>query len=399
MPVGLLHGAADLAVLHEGKLEGERSRSAVVRGPFLVGLVLLLAGCTSATVTQQPPGPYDDYIAAKAACHAQPMRNVTLYLGPQLALLPDLPSAGEAPGNGFTQGFLTNDLKEWLGAPVPEGMHLMGDVTIELWVRSEGTPAPLVYGGPQGQGYHLFNQFGSNRSLQPAYAVEYNTPLPQAGQVDHYTEKLTLSPGGFVVEKGDRVRLLLTGLTLDGAQGPGQTILYGGDTPSRVSFSARCWTQRYAPWGGNDNQHGEADVNLRGNQGLLTGAIPATEGFNQATVGFALAHDVARVTIRIVQTGGVTDPKGDIDLSIVDKNGNEVWSIGSPYTNEQGVLWGPNLHAVLQQGLYDIKVNSYSGLAYTGHLTIDAERPIEYIHHAAGVEPETSSPDPASAQP
>ncbi len=311
-----------------------------------------------------------------------------MFLGPDQALVPDLPAAGESPGNGFTQGFLTNDLKEWLGAPVT-GLHLEGNVTVEVWVRSEGTPAPIIVGGPTGQGYHLFNQFGSNRSLQPAYAVEYNTVTPTAGQIDHYTETLALAKGGFVMEPGDRPRLLLTGLTLDGAQGPGQTILWGGDKPSHVTFTSSCWLQQYAS-APHDNLYAEADVSLRGNRGLLTGAIPAMEGFNQATVGFALTHTVARLTIRIEQTGGPRDPKQDIDLSIVDDAGNEVWSIGSPYTDEQGVLWGPNLHAVLPEGIYDVKVNSYSGLDYQGHVTIVQERPIEYIHREAGPYPETS---------
>ncbi len=334
----------------------------------------------------------DGYVAyrdAKADCAAEPARTIVLWLGPDQALADALPAAGEAPGNGFTQGFIRNDLKEWLGAPVAEGLHLIGDVTVELWVRSEGTPAPIILGGAPGEGYHLFNQFGSDRSLQPAYAVEYNAVTPMLGQVDHYLETLTLREGGFVLEPGDKPRLLLTGLTLDGAQGPGQTILYGGDTPSRVTFTATCWHQEYATEP-HDNLLREADVSLTGNQGLLTGAIPATEGVNQATVGLPIAHTVARLTITITQTGGVRDPKGDIDLSIVDRDGNELWSIGSPYTDEQGVLWGPNLHAVLPQGAYEIKVNAYSGLAYEGHVTIVEERPIEYVHPAAGERPETS---------
>jgi hypothetical protein len=325
--------------------------------------VALVAGCLN--------GPNPEVAGAQAIsnCRFDPAVEHVLYFGPRGGLQEMPAPAGFAKGNAFSSGFLTNDLKEWLSEPVSPGLWLVGNVTLDYWVRSTGTPAPLVIGGEPGEGYHFFNQFGSDRSLQPAFAVEYSDVAPAAGTVDHYTEQLELSSGGFVVEGGDRVRVLLTDLALDdGPMGSGHDVLFGGETPSQVRFTAKCW--RDVRWG--EVERSETPITLAGNQGLLTGAVPAGQA-NQQMVDFTIPDGVERLSITLVQTNDLNPVKDDVDITLLDAVGAEAWSIGSPYSDEAGALWLDNLQAAFPDGLFTVQVNSYSGVGYTGVLTVTFE--------------------------
>jgi hypothetical protein len=247
---------------------------------------------------------------------------------------------------------------------------LVGNVTLDYWVRSTGTPAPIAVGGDPGEGYHFFNQFGSDRTLQPAYAVEYSDAMPQEGTIDHYTEQLALEPGGFVVESGDRIRLLLTDLALDGLSGGGHDVLFGGSHPSFVSFTARCWPELvWMP----DEVLLDQPVSLPANQGLLFGGF--AEGrqqneANQARFDLVVPPGTGRLTIQIRQTSDMNPVKDDVDITLLDRSGAEAWSIGSPYSDESGTLWVDNLEARFPTGEMTIRVDSYSGVAYTGSLLV-----------------------------
>lgn len=289
----------------------------------------------------------------------------------------DIPAAGAVPGNAFSSAFLTNDLDEWLSEPVPADLHILGAVTLEFWARNVGTPAPIIVGGQPGEGYHFFNQFGSNRSLQPGYAVEYAPVAPTPGQVDHYNETIALPEGGFVIERGDRVRVLLTDLALDGLEGAGHDILFGGSTPSSVSFSATC---RIAPPRNLELHRSAGSITLLGNQGLLTGAIPATEGVNMATRPITVYEETVRITVDLEQTSGPTMPKQDVDVEILDSSNAVVWSVGSPYTNEHGTIYEANIAALFPAGEYKVRVHSYSGTSYAGNLVITTEEAHGWTH-------------------
>ncbi|MGB0651947.1 MAG: hypothetical protein ACPGQL_02000 [Thermoplasmatota archaeon] len=297
---------------------------------------------------------------------------ITYWFGPGYSLSTEAPAGdGGEPGNAFVSAFLTDDVVPWLSEPLGEGVHLTGDVILEYWARNEGDVAPVIIGGDPGEGYHFFNQFGSDVSFQPAYAVEYNDAVPAPGRVDHYINTLSLPPGGFVIEKGDSVRVLLTGLVLEGTDMAGHTILYGGETASRVSFEASCYASR--SW--EEVAKEVTGVSLPLHQGLLTGAVPATEGVNQATVPFDLLKETERLTISLTQTGDVNPVKDDLDMVVTDVDGNQVWDGGSPYADEQVRLWAENLEAAgLAPGRYQVLVNSYSGHAYTGEVQVLQEQ-------------------------
>jgi hypothetical protein len=342
-----------------------------------IALLVLLAGCFGGGPSAEKAD------AAVASCRDAPVTEHVLWFGPSLSLRPTPQPNGSAPGNAFSSGFLTNDLKEWLSEPVPDGLWIDGDVTLDYWVRSTGTPAPLVIGGPPGEGYHFFNQFGSDRTLQPAYATEYSDVAPTAGKVDHYTEALHVGlvqtgdidlgggrpSGGFVIEAGDRVRVLLTDLAADGQDGSGHDVLFGGDTPSHVRFLARCWPHlSYA-----DSKLEEKTVSLPANQGLLTGRVPKGPA-NQYLFDLSVPVGTDRLRIDLKQSTDVNPVKDDIDLNLLDRSGKAVWSIGSPYSDESGTLWADNLAAVFPDGALTVEVDSYSGVAYQGTVTVTASQ-------------------------
>lgn len=309
---------------------------------------------------------------ALEACRNGPLNEHVWYFGPGHTLSRNQSAAGAEPGNAFSSGFLTNDLKEWLSTPVTEGLWIQGDVTLEYWARSTGSPALLAIGGNPGEGYHFFNQFGSDRSLQPSYATEYSTVAPVPGAIDHYNETFTMPPGGFVVEAGDRLRVLLTDLALDGPDGSGHEILFGGDTPSQLRFEARCYPSFSWP---QSTVLLDETITLTGNQGLLTGAIPPTEGLNLATYDLLLPAGPQRLTVTLTQTMDPNPVKDDIDIVLLEVDGANEWGIGSPYSDEQGTLWADNLASVFPRGMIQVQVNSYSGFAYQGRLLVTLQEP------------------------
>ena len=339
-----------------------------MRPLLAVTLAALVAGCLTSGGGGNAAAAA---VEAWDACRDSPAVAHTLYFSGGHELVAQLPAAGAEPGNAFSSGFLTNDLKEWLSDPVAAGLWLVGDVELEYWVRSTGSPAPLAIGGDTGEGYHFFNQFGSDRSLQPGYATEYSTVAPLPGTVDHYLEALPMPEGGFIVETGDRVRVLLTDLALDSPTGSGHDILYGGDTPSQVRFTAKCFPT--LAWPTSETRIDEP-VSLPGNQGLLTGAVNKTEGVNLQTFRMMVPLGTQRLTVRLTQTDDATAVKDDIDIELLEVGGERVWGIGSPYSDERGTLWFDNLVATFPHREIDVQVNSYSGVGYTGHLVVTAER-------------------------
>ncbi len=318
-------------------------------------LALLLSGCAGVPSTNLPaPEP--------VRCEAG---DTTLWFGPGHTLLPEAPAAGSQFSNGFDEAFLVDEMDEWHSAPFVQSMRIEGNLTLEYWVRNHGTPAPVVIGGDPGEGYHWFNQIGTSGGFVPDYGREYAEATPTPGSVHHYVEVIAMPPGGLHVEDGDHLRVLLTSLVADDDQARGQEILFGGDTPSQVRFTSHCmpdldWTELHTS---------TMTVRLRGNQGLITGAVPEHES-NTARVGFSLEPLTQKLTIAIRQTSDPNPLKDDIDLAVLDASGQEIASIGSPYSDETGTFYAANLAHMMPPGSYTVQVNSYSGIGYEGRLTI-----------------------------
>lgn len=332
----------------------------------LAAATLSLAGCL---VGSESPDEADAGVAASPFCGVDGPREVTLYLR-DLSLVPDLPEPGVTAGNGFDEAFLTNGLDEWT-VEAAATFRLVGNVSLEFWTRGHAMPAPIVLGGDPGEGYHFFNQFGTSRGFVESYAIEYGAVVDDGETVRHYEETFAMPEGGVLVEAGDTVRLLLTNLVLDDpVAGRGPDILWGGDTPSALTYTAVC--ERTPRWAEvHQERH---SVSVPTNQGLLTGAVPAEEGVNHADVPFTLHADADRLTISLTQTAATNPTKDDMDLTIHDADGVEVWSIGSPYTDEVGTRWRANLDASMPPGDYVVRVNSYSGTGYEGVVTIAQHR-------------------------
>ena len=338
-----------------------------MRGAWTVALLLfpLTAGCLDAgTVFGSDPD---------AASCTQTVVPYMFWLDAGLSLSPTAPSSsGKTDGNAFSNAFLVDEADEWLSDPFMDGIRILGDVTLDLWVERQGTPAVFVdQATPDpSQGWQFFTQFGTDRGFAPDYHNVHGDTVAEPGTVTQYAQEFTMPEGGLVVERGDRLRLLLTSLVLDSTDDGSHAILWGGDTPSALSFEAVCYVDR--DWAFEDGD--ATSISLAGNQGLLTGAVPEEEGFNIQSVPFTLRAATERLTITLEQDPNtVAVPKNDMDVVVLDASGAQVWSVGSPYSDEAGRLWKQNLDAFMPPGDYTAQVHSYSGKQYTGTLTITQE--------------------------
>ncbi len=322
-------------------------------------LIAMLAGCASEPTSPATPPP----TAVTCDVHLQ---ETTLWFGPGFTLLNQTPAAGSVFSNGFDEAFLVDTMDEWWSAPATHAMRIVGNMTLEFWVRNSGTPAPVVLGGAPGEGYHWFNQVGTQRGFVPDYGREYAPVVPMPGSVDHYTEVISTPPGGLHVEQGDMLRVLLTSLVVDDTRSTGQEVLFGGETPSSITFSHHCM----APLDWLAIRTYNSHFTIRGHQGLITGAVPAVPGINYHDVDLDLLAKTQRLTISLEQGYDPNPLKDDMDISVLDADGNEVVSIGSPYADDIGTFYAANLHEMMPPGHYTVRVNSYSGHAYEGRLSI-----------------------------
>lgn len=323
-------------------------------------LLMALAGCVDGSdpvPTDAPPSeescPWDG--------------EQTLYLGPNLGLHVEPQSDGRTPGNGFAEAFLTNELDEWTIGPFEHDVRVGGNATLTFWSEGNAMPAPIVIGGAPGEGYHFFNQLGTDRGFIESYAIEYAAAIGDTS-VTQFDEVFQMPAGGLVIEAGDTLRLLLTNLVLDDANGDGPDILWGDAYPSALRLSMSCIEAR--DWMVTHEE--QSPLSIPFHHGLLTGAVPATQDINYQDVAFTLHNTTDRLTIRMEQTSTTNPLKDDMDINVLDATGAQVWSIGSPYSDEVGTLWRENL-GHMPPGAYTVRVNSYSGHAYEGRLTVTQE--------------------------
>lgn len=324
------------------------------RGILALALLVPLAGCASG-----PAGPTTPAPPPHAHCEDQPFVPRTWFLAAGHALANASGAAGEEPGDDAREAFVAEP-RPWDSAPLAEGIELNGSFAFDLWVRVDGAPlaAPPT---PSMDAFVV--QAGSSRALSSGAA---SAPAPAAappGTVVHLNLTLGLPPGGFVIEQGERVRLLVTSLVAGGT-----TVLVGGGTPSQVRVAARCSEPR--DW--VEKRTLAFPVLLPASQGSLTHAVPPQEGVNRLTVPFDLEAGTARLSVLLRAPAGRV--KGDMDLTLLDADGTALYQAASPFANETMVLWPGNVAALLHEGgHYSVRVDSYSGTNYSGRLTIRLE--------------------------
>ncbi|MGB1585684.1 MAG: hypothetical protein ACPHID_01385 [Thermoplasmatota archaeon] len=326
---------------------------------LLLLLLVPLAGCLDDPEDQGP------IPSGEPACAWT--GETTLWLGPDHGLYVAPQQDGATAGNGFAEAFLTNDLDEWTFGPFETPVRVTGNATLAFWTQGNNMPAPIVIGGGPGEGYHFFNQLGTNRGFIESYAIEYASAIGDA-TIRSYEERFVMPEGGMVLEAGDTLRLLLTNLVLDDAESQGPDILWGETYPSALRLNIECTEAR--TWALLEEE--STPLSIPFHAGLLTGAVPSTAGVNYQDVPFTLGHLTDRLTIRMEQTSTTNPLKDDMDITVLDAAGQQVWSIGSPYSDEIGTRYRENL-GTMPPGAYVVRVNSYSGHAYEGRLTITQE--------------------------
>jgi len=330
----------------------------------------MLGGCAQPQVSPPPAPPHE------LACADLPPASFVYYFGPGMSLNQTRPaSAGSVAGNGFRQAFVSNDLATWLSAPVQQGFVIEGNVSLDFWVEVSGPLAPPEQSDPS-MAYAFLNQFGSDRAFQSGYAKE-TLPTNSVQGTFHFNETLTLPAGGFTVEKGGRLRALITSLVADAADGPGTHVLFGGNTPSQIRFTAHC-----APsieW--QLKRDLRQPVIILANQGGPTHlpgqpclpALVQEACVNRFDFGFTLENGTQRLRVFLRSPAANSEPKTDADMRLLDGAGKVVYDASTPFVNETMVLWAENLAAFAPPGPYTLRVDLYSGADYSGLLEIAME--------------------------
>lgn len=318
----------------------------------VAALGVLLAGCLVLPDDERPD--------EEVPCAERPHDDRAVYLAADRKLADAPGEVGSEMANQGHEAF-TEEEVPWLSEPLAEGMHVSGPVVVRLTLDVEGQN-PF---NPDPNGAMLLIHFGSDRTYAPWTAGVANGNLVMVGTHHVAAVPIELPPGGFTFEAGDRVALLVTSL-VEGATAPGVRIHFGGDSGSGVSFFSSCLDER--AWTTLEDR--TVGVALPGHQGLFVDAV-AVQGVNRIDVPLELEEDAARLTVELEQESA-SGPKDDMDLYLLGDNGIILWRAASSAADERMVLWPENLEP-LPPGPYRVRVESYSGLAYSGVLRIVTE--------------------------
>jgi len=243
------------------------------------------------------------------------------------------------------------DVQPWLSPPLPTGLRVLN---ASLSIQVEGSGPTVPPDAPDA----LYVQVGSDLALASGDAAVAWTPSTSVAASEG---PLGLPKGGFTVEAGHRVQLLVTSL-VEGPSGPAQVRL---GNASALRLTAVCAPEREFLAA----RDFKTPVLLPASQGSFTHTVPAEEGLNRQTVAFDLPNGTARLRIYLRQAHPPR-VKGDVDFTLLDGLGRVVATAGSPSANETLVLWPENLAALAPPGHYTVRVDSYSATNYAGTLDV-----------------------------
>jgi hypothetical protein len=120
-------------------------------------------------------------------------------------------------------------------------------------------------------------------------------------------------------------------------------------------------------------------VVLFGNQGGPA-HTPPIEGVNRYTYTFRLLNETERLRIVLQSQDAQRVPKQDVDMRLLDANGDVAYDSSSPFTNETLILWPANIAAFAGPAGYTVQVDAYSGTNYSGELYVVMETALDEGH-------------------
>jgi len=324
-----------------------------MRGPSVLLAAILLAGCAGVATDTSSSAP------SPPACGDEPPHTMALALGPMHLLSNATSAAGTADLNQGHDAYV-GDVQPWLSAPLATGAHVL-NASLSIRVQGMGPLLPPEATAP------LYVQAGSDAALASADAVgQWSTGASDMGWEGY----LSILKGGFDVEAGQRVQLLVTSL-IEGVPDPARVVLGNQSvlTLTTVCAPAREFLVAHDL---------KTPVLLPASQGSFTHTVPPQEGVNRQTVPFDLPNGTSRLRI-FLREPHPPKVKGDVDVTLLDATGKTVAVAGSPAPNETLILGPANLAALAPPGHYQVRVDSYSATNYAGTLDIVLEQ-LESAH-------------------
>ncbi|HLE96809.1 MAG TPA: hypothetical protein VI997_05510 [Candidatus Thermoplasmatota archaeon] len=277
--------------------------------------MLLVAGCSA-------PAPPEDAPAAGAS-------EVTLWLTTS-GFTGDAPTGAEAErvpsGNFFRAWAAGEGLPTWRGAP-PARDLLVRNATVVVWAEAPrgsaqagSFPAHIAY-------------FGAAPFLMAQASLAPPGVVPP-GDVRELVFDLGMPRGGLVLPAGEGLELLVTPVqTQDDAADAIHYLVNATDRPSRVVLQVEPVVLA-----------AEGSVESDTSNGRVAGSayvLGAREGATAALFDVPVPADATRVEVvmEVGQKAGIPD----VDVTLLDEDGEEVASSVTPYGREAVRLLAPNL--------------------------------------------------------
>lgn len=317
---------------------------------LLAFLLPTFAGCLGASDGGEPP-------AASVPVEVDTAPTLrTLYLTGAPGLTPLAPAGTEPQavkgGNFFTQWGAKRGYAEFVGAPAETALLVTGNVSLTVFARAEG---PAAQAG-------IFPHFIAYFGVDGAYAADGSadaSPVAKPGDALEFTVTLATPRDGFLIAPGATPQVLLVAvMTQDDRSGDITFLVNSTATPARVDFEAATVTPPPLP--------GEGETRTEG--GRLAGSAYArvVRGVSQQAHTLEVPARAALVEVRM-ETGTAAG-FADVDLAVVDDQGQEVARSVTPFGAEKVLLHPHQLPGGATQ--WTVLVTNYGSAAATYTLAL-----------------------------
>lgn len=266
----------------------------------------------------------------------------------------EIPSGNFLEQWGRPAGYAT-----FQGAPLAESLLVTGNVTVVAFARADG-PATQI-----GQFPHVIAHFGTERALN-ADGSANGEPVLRPGEIVEFNFTLAVPRDGLLIERGmGPVVLLSVVMSQLGRDRDVVFLVNGTSYASRVEFDA-VRVPDPSPARADD-----AGLALD-ESGTLVGSAYATtrEGSSRATFELGLVADTERVLVEVV--AGRAAGFGDIDLAVLDPDGEEVARSVTPLGRDAIELYA---HQLGTGGPFRVAITNYGSAASEYRVTAIVQPP------------------------
>lgn len=263
-----------------------------------------------------------------------------------------------AAGSFYTAWAQAEEQPTWEGRALQTGLHV-SSVELSFYYTSESA---TVTTGPEDQGFPEFVVYFGTEKAPMAWASVDGPDVVTDSQIVHAEAELSLPEGGIVLPAGVKPVVKLAPVQGQGSQENTRLVFLVNSTatPSSATIDA----QEISVDEGEDQRVIDTTGTLAGSAYALGAEETTTADVHELEV--TSEHVGLLAELQRLEGAGIAD----IDLELLDPDGQVVARSVTPEADEGLALYQPNVDAI-GEGTWTLRVVNYGNAAVTYELTAD----------------------------